>query len=568
MNGHVENMKTKDAFDEFLERACFDPKLIFQSMSQDNRTSYFYFGDMKSDIFYISDNMKNEFGFESNVVEHFLKAWEQRIVSEKSKEAYRKDHENLIREKRTVHDLRYQVRDISGRSMWIRCYGVLKWNKEKTEPLFFSGRITHQDKEFVVDPVTNFPRTSVMLRRLKELHTEDCPVRTIGFSLNNITEINNTRGRGCADRLMRMIAEELNSRLSAQMSFYRLDGMRCIAIVDASCRENEEILIEEIQNIVAKWYQIMGISVHQTCSFAFMEYSSTDIAPADFLEQMVLLIKVAKHDSLASYVEYAGDNIRKVKRMSKMSLTLNHDVMHGMENFKIEIQPIVSGSEEKIIGGEVLLRWKFEEEEIAPSVFIPMLEKSSMMYPAGRWVFEQVVCACSKTGCLQDDFSIAFNMSMRQLSDDGLVEYMQKILKKYGLDGSRLIAEMTEDFMDEEPEKMYDFVEQCRKMGIHIAMDDFGNGYSSLRRLLQYPSSVVKLDRSLLTEMMKSEEKKNFISSIVYACHKFGKKVCMEGVETREQIRMIKEAGCDMIQGYYYYKPMSVDEMCQLLTVS
>ena len=113
---------------------------------------------------------------------------------------------------------------------------------------------------------------------------------------------------------------------------------------------------------------------------------------------------------------------------------------------------------------------------------------------------------------------------------------------------------------------MLHFVDACREMGIQIALDDFGSGYSSLRMLLRYPSNMIKLDRSLLAEMEESADKVSFISSIVYACHQFGKKVCMEGVENKAQDAMIKKAGCDMIQGYYYYKPMEVAEMYRQIT--
>lgn len=560
--------KADNGFYQFLKKCYYDPEQMFRSISQENTTSYFFFGDMQQDLFYISDNLKEEFGFQSNIVPKFLTAWEYRIVSKKSRELYRKDQEAMLREKRSVHDLRYQVKDIEGKSIWIHCYGILKWNEDQSEPVFFSGRITHQDRDFVVDSVTNFPRTSVMLRRLNEMEGEGETRRTIGFSLNNITEINNTKGRAYADRLVQMIAEELINEFSSKMSLYRLDGMRCMAIIDDSCTETKEELITKMKKVISKWYRLMGISVHQSCSFAFMEYDPSAVVPADFLEQMVSLIKVAKHDSNALYEQYSGDSIRKVKRMSKLSLALSHDVMHGMKNFRIVIQPVVSAKDGKIMGGEALLRWKFGEEMVPPSIFIPMLEKTSMIYTVGRWIFEQVVCVCMRMHVYQEEFHLAFNVSLQQLDDPGFTEDMQEILSKYQMDGKYLIAEMTENCMDKQPEKMFHFVEQCKKMGMKIALDDFGNGYSSLRRLLQYPSNIIKLDRSLLGEMMESEKKKNFISSIVYACHRFGKKVCMEGVETAEQNQMIQEAECDMIQGYYYYRPMEVEEMYQLLSRS
>ena len=103
-------------------------------------------------------------------------------------------------------------------------------------------------------------------------------------------------------------------------------------------------------------------------------------------------------------------------------------------------------------------------------------------------------------------------------------------------------------------------------MGMRIALDDFGSGYSSLRMLLQYPSNIIKLDRSLLQEITKSDEKMHFIRSIVYACHQFGKTVCMEGVEHADQNEIIRNTGCDMIQGYYYYRPMEVRDLYQLIS--
>lgn len=194
-------------------------------------------------------------------------------VSEKFREIYRTDHETLLREKHTVHDLRYQVRDINGKVMGIRCYGILKWNEDKTKPLFFSGRITHQDNEFVIDPITNFPRSSVMIRRLQDMKENGTQVRAIGFSFNIIADINNTKGRVYSDNLVHIVAEELMSCLSNKMSFYRLEGMKCIGVFEQECKDHKDDIVKQIRCIISKWYRKKGISVQNTCSFAYMEYS-------------------------------------------------------------------------------------------------------------------------------------------------------------------------------------------------------------------------------------------------------------------------------------------------------
>lgn len=562
---NISPADTQSLFQHFLETTYSDMEFLFRSISQQNSTAYFYFGDMQKDLFYISDNMRDEFGFQSNVVPGLLQAWGQRISSEKSKELYLKEFDSMLQEKRSVHDLRYQVRNIHGKNMWIRCYGLIKWSQDQTTPLFFSGRITHQDDNFVVDPVTNFPREAALFSCLDEAKGNQKPVLAIGFSLNNISEINSTRSRIFSDHMVRTIADDLMEKLSDHMSFYRLDGMRCAAIVDARNATNREELVDQIREIISTWYHFMAVSVPQPCSFALMEYPIAGLMPADFTEQLVSLIRIARHDPGQKYVEYSEKNIQKMKYMSNMALALSRDVLHGMQNFRVVIQPIVSVEKSKPVCGETLLRWTFEGKDISPEVFVPMLEKDNMIHQVGRWVFEQAVCTCMRLISYSPDFYLTFNVSLQQMSDKQFPKFMEETLGKYNLNGSHLVAELTESSLDEQPEKVLYFVNTCNRLGIRIALDDFGSGYSSLRMMLQYPSSIIKLDRSLLGEMTESEDKMNFISSIVYACHRFGKKVCMEGVETEEQDALIRESGCDLIQGYRYFRPMEVNALYSML---
>ena len=553
-------------FYHFLASTYHDMEFLFQSISQQNTVSYFYFGDMVKDLFYVSDNMRDEFGFHSNVVPGLLKEWAKRIPSPQYRDMYRRQIQTMLQEKRTVHDLRYQIRNAAGKTIWIRCFGLLKWSEDKTQPLFFAGRVTHQDDDFVVDPVTNFPRATAMFGRMDQLRQAGQQCLAIGFSLNSITELNNARGRTYSDHLVSNIADELMKNLMGKMSFYRLEGMRCMALVDPACPESREELVHQIREIVEAGYRSVGLSVHHPCSFALMECPKGQLSPSDFVENIVSLIKVAKHDSKQLYVVDSMENSEKIKNMSNIALALSRDVLRGMENFRIVIQPVVSAQNGRVVGGEVLLRWSFQGQDVSPAIFIPLLEKGNLIQLAGRWVFEQTACNCMRLAACMPDFYLTFNVSLQQLSDEQFTDFMRATLEKYRVSGECLVAEMTESCMDEQPEHLMRFVDACREMGIGIALDDFGSGYSSLRMLLQYPSSIIKLDRSLLLEMAASEDKMNFISSIVYACHRFGKKVCMEGVETAAQDRMIRESGCDMIQGFCYYRPMELEDVYSLVS--
>lgn len=195
----------------------------------------------------------------------------------------------MLREKRTIHDLRYQVRDVNGNNLWIRCYGILKWNEDKSKPLFFSGRVTHQDKNFVVDPITNFPREHASFQQLDELRRLDERALVIGFSLNGFSEINTTKGRAYGDRLLKNVADALTKELFWKMSFFRLEGMRCMAVVNSSCMaEGQDALVEQIRAVIQKCYASMDVSVQNFCSFGIMEYPNGAMTPDDLVENLGL----------------------------------------------------------------------------------------------------------------------------------------------------------------------------------------------------------------------------------------------------------------------------------------
>lgn len=557
--------KGESEFDRFTESTYCDFESLCQSMTRNNSAFYLYFGDMQKDLFYVSDNMRDTFGLQGNVIPGLLKIWEERISNPEHREMYQQDLADMLENKRTVQDLRYQVRDAEGNEIWVRCYGLLKWNEDQTAPLFFSGRVSCQDSDFVVDPLTNFLRDDAAIRRMVQCRGADERRTMVGFSLNCFTEINNTKGRAYGNRLIQMISNKLLHEFTTDMTFYRLDGMNFLAIINPEADGHMESLIRELRSAVESCYRKMGVPVRDVCSFCLIDKKKADFEPEEFLSTLNVLIKSAKNNTDQLYVEYSRQMIRDLKIQSDMALELSKDVMNGMNHFRIMVQPVVSAEDGHVVSGEVLLRWNFREETISPTVFISILEAGNMIQAVGRWVFEQAVRACRKALVYNPEFSLSFNVSYHQISDDGFLDFMKRMLSNYQLDGTHLVAELTETNFDESPQELYRFVEGCLALGIKVSLDDFGNAYSSLRMLLQYPSNIVKLDRSLLSELAESKEKMKFIRSIVFACHQFDKKVCVEGVENPLERQLVIEAGCDTIQGFYYYKPMELAAFYKLL---
>ena len=246
-------------------------------------------------------------------------------------------------------------------------------------------------------------------------------------------------------------------------------------------------------------------------------------------------------------------------------MALNYSVNHGFQDFQIVLQPQVAADTGAIYGGEILLRWNYLGQEVPPSKFIPILEQVGLIVPVGKWVVTQIMQACQEIFLRAPNLKISFNVSYLQILDSAFFDYIHNAMLLYGIPGRNLMIELTETHFDEMPDYLEHFIERCDKVGISFVLDDFGTAYSSLHMLLQYPAELIKLDRTLMCELTSSPEKLNFMMSIIYACHRFGKKVCVEGVETQEDLQIVRQTECDFIQGFYFYKPLELPDFYRLL---
>lgn len=545
--------------DYFFSHAYHDMRFFLEVTTQASSVVYTYFGDLQRNLFYISDNLRDTFGFSNNVVEDLPGKWREHIFGEKWKQLYNRDRQNILKTKSDTHDLRYQVVDKDGKISWIHCYGRVQWNPEKTSPIFIAGRLIKQDDFFSVDSLTNFLTEQTLHRRLDTLRKHNYYCVTIGFSLNHIAEINTKFGRSLGDRLIENISNALTENFCGRMSFYCLPGFRYMALVDNEVKDSCSKLVSDIRKVIEESYRQMDLSVDRPCSFAVVNFSQHDNDSKNFVENMTSLVKLSEQDYTADFLVNSQENMDKIRRQANLKIAIAKDVFNGMQNFKAFIQPIVSAKTGRITAGETLMRWEYNGSDVSPGVFIPILERDRMIHIAGRWILEQAVQACATIVKYIPDFSLSVNVSLHQLTDHMLTDHLSELLERYHLDGHHLIIEITESSMIQHPEKLQALIDNCNKRGVQVALDDFGTGYSSLQTFLSYRTNIVKIDRSLLLEISKSSCRTNFMGSIISACHQLGQAVCIEGVETEEQKALSLLAGCDYIQGFYFYRPSALN---------
>ncbi len=245
------------------------------------------------------------------------------------------------------------------------------------------------------------------------------------------------------------------------------------------------------------------------------------------------------------------------------------DLAHGLQlalernELAPRFQPIVNAGSGRIVGAKLLLRWFPQQGEVSPAEFIPIAESSGSIVAIGAWVFRQACLAerdwYGRWGKTAPYVSV--NVSVRQLDDPALADTFAAILRDTGADPRRLLVEITESVLMADIDAKLRVLARFADMGLRLAMDDFGTGYSSLGQLARLPADVLKIDRSFITDIAESGESRAVVEAVIGLGRALGLKLVAEGVETAAQQLELCGYGCDLIQGYYFYRPMPAAEL-------
>ncbi len=260
------------------------------------------------------------------------------------------------------------------------------------------------------------------------------------------------------------------------------------------------------------------------------------------------------------YSSKIGEHIQRRNRLS-------HDLKFAAENGELELhyQPKIGAVCESLHGAEALVRWNHPAlGSISPGEFIPIAEQNGLMPVIGQWVLET---ALKQASIWQQeelaDFEIAVNLSAQQFQDERLVQLVQETIRRSGVSPARVELELTESMLMVDQQKTIDLLSRLTDLGLKLAIDDFGTGYSSLSYLSRFPVDTLKIDRSFIKDLAHKADDRNIAKTIIQLAKTQNMKIVAEGVESREQLDLLLGWKCDLIQGYYYSKPLPGKEFYQ-----
>ncbi|MFY0992567.1 EAL domain-containing protein [Halomonas sp. C05BenzN] len=419
-------------------------------------------------------------------------------------------------------------------------------------------------------PLTGLPNRELLMeqldRAIKGIQRSNRQAALLLIDLDQFKLVNDLQSHAAGDRLLQRVAHQLAETVTESDLLAHLGGDEFALLVKDLPHPTEEaaLRVERLAEELLGAMQAAGESLDETAvtgSIGITLCTDSGLEPGNALQQADMALAQAKRAG--------GNTLRFFNEDMQLAVMarvrLEHDLQHALKRRELRLfyQRQMDG-EDRTIGVEALLRWQHPERGlVSPAEFIPLAEQSRLILPIGRWVLETACRQLSQwaTQPSRAHLTIAVNVSSVQFHEPDFVDQLCEVLEDTGAPPERLVLEVTESLLMEEPEQVRHTLESLRRLGIRMALDDFGTGYSSLNYLKRLPLDEVKIDRSFVTGIPGDSADAAIIETTLTLAAHLGLAVIAEGVETDAQYQWLKSSGCQGYQGYRFGRPVPVDQL-------
>jgi diguanylate cyclase (GGDEF)-like protein len=407
------------------------------------------------------------------------------------------------------------------------------------------------------DGLTGLANRMTFFTRLKselaEWRRDQSGVAVLYIDLDGFKGLNDSQGHGAGDRVLQEVARRLEVIAPRHGLVGRLGGDEFVMLVTQLTPGLDVREAERITKAIQRPIKVGAQDIQLNASIGIARCPDHGDNAEELLRRADIAMYDAKRRAAGSISVFDSGMERDIRERKAIERELREALL--TRQFDIWFQPIVDASRREIVGAEALLRWTRRiGGPISPATFIPMAEKTGLILELGLWVL--------RTACMRaarwTDLRITVNVSPLQLKDPGFVEQVRTVLAETGLAPDRLVLEVTEGVMLEAETGTIQVIEAIRALGVRIALDDFGSGYSSLSYLRQLPCDIIKIDKAFVRDATESSRMAALVAAIVGVGHALGLRVVAEGVETEADYTLLAAAGCDYIQGYLTGRPESI----------
>lgn len=537
----------------------YDSKL-FDVLSQSSNRTFFFASNMKENTARWSKGAVEYFGLESEVLFPADIEWLKRIHPD-DKPAYLKDFEDMANHVSAYHDVEYRMLNAEQEYVWVNCKGYMTYDDEGKMD-FFAGFVTNLGVKNKIDPVTGMWTVQEFRNDTEDLLYKNKGGAAVIIGLSNFKRVNDEFGYSYGDKTLYAIAHRMLAVRTPGTRLYRMDGSDFALLMEGGTPEDVEREVEKMQQAFAM-LDIERNQIHLDFRAGAVLFPQNGKYIDQIMSNMVIALENAKSAGRANVVFYTEEMHLKKTRVLRLRDAMRECVNDNFRGFSIVMQPIIDSRTGRGTSCETLLRWSDERfPGVGPMEFIPILEDTGYIISVGKWIIEQVLHYLREWDDKGDSLieKVHVNVSYVQLHDDDLVDFTVSKLKEYGIEPERLVLELTESCRIGRVDELSARLQNFKNHGICIALDDFGTGYASLAVLKDIPTDIVKLDHTMIKSVVGTEKERKLIEFIISFCNNVGIVVCAEGVENPAILGIVNRAGAELLQGYYFDKPLCVSD--------
>lgn len=536
--------------------------------------------DLRSNVIYYSPRWKEMIGYDETEIKNNPEEWFNRVHPEDIGKLKADIQGHLLR--RSPHfESEYRLLHKDGSYRWMLCRGLAVWNTDGSASRMAGSQTDITDRKFAeqkllnyafYDKLTGLPNRALFLERLS--HAMDLARRHRDFhfavlfmDLDRFKDVNDSLGHMKGDELLQKIGHMLQKRLRASDTVARFGGDEFVILLeDIRQVTNANQVATWILNALSSPILLGNHQIYISASIGIVLSDESYQKPEEILRDADIAMYHAKARGKSRY-EIFNPSMRTqiIER-----LELENDLRHALENNELRLyyQVIISFKTGQISGLEALVRWQHPHKGLLlPQDFIPIAEESGLVTLIDRWVIRQ---ACCQLRQWQNEVSVAHlnvrvNIAERHLIQPDFTSYIANTIREIGINPGSLTLEITEKAIIENEDSVIETCKAIHNLGVQIAIDNFGSGFSSLSYLSQIPVTAFKIGKSFIDRMVEDTHEANLIQAILTLSRQLGVEVIAEGIETREQYEKLKALGCGYGQGYFIFQPLNAETTKALL---
>lgn len=417
------------------------------------------------------------------------------------------------------------------------------------------------------DPLTALPtRTNLVNVLAQRCARTDNRLALIIVDLKSFRQINDTYGRAAGDELLKQVAISLQHAMPETALIARTAGDEFAVLLEFAGAETDiERRVHELLTALRVGVPINAMTVPVRASVGIAYAPEHGNTVSTLLTAADSACAQAKRLGNSRLVVYNSTRRLKAQRDHQLEIGLQRAI--GSDELSLQYQPQIDLKTQRTYGMEALLRWHSRDlGRVSPADFVPIAEQAGIISHIGRWVMEQAISDYQRLARYGGSpTTLSVNLSRKQFDDGNLVADIETLLERASFNPRQLCLEITETALIDDPSHLTGILNALTDLGIKIAIDDFGVGYSSLLELRDFPISEVKIDRAFITDIATNTNNQDIVTAIVDIARSIGADVVAEGIETQEQCDTVAALGCDRVQGYWLCRPMQATTFPDLL---